>query len=192
MLKLLKNIFAITLLFISSSVFSEKSKAIFGGGCFWCVEADFDKVPGVMNTVSGYDGGQLNNPSYKKVSSGTTNYVEVVQVTYDPSIVSYEQLLAYFWRHIDPTVKNRQFCDKGRQYRSVIFYLNDKQKKIALASKKKIEKKLGTVYTEVLPSATFYPAEKYHQNYYKKNPLRYKYYRYRCGRDQRLEEVWEK
>src|SRR6056300_663522 len=127
MLKRLKNALVLTLLLTSSSVFSAESEAIFGGGCFWSVEADFDKVPGVTSTVSGYDGGQLNNPTYKKVSSGTTNYVEVVKVTYEPNIVNYEQLLAYYWRHIDPTVKNRQFCDQGQQYRSVIFYLNDEQ-----------------------------------------------------------------
>ena len=189
--KLTKPLF-IVLFSISTSTMALESTAIFGGGCFWCVEADFDKVPGVLKTVSGFDGGHIHNPSYQKVSAGTTNYVEVVKVTFDPRVVSYDQLLAYYWRHIDPTAENSQFCDKGRQYRSVIFYLNEKQKKIALDSKKSIQNKLKPVYTEILPSTTFYPAEDYHQNYYKKNPLRYKYYRYRCGRDQRLKEVWDK
>ena len=188
----MKSLCVIITFLVSTAVFSDQTSAIFAGGCFWCVEADFDKVPGVIKTVSGFDGGKLKNPSYKKVSSGQTNYVEVVKVTYNPGIVSYEQLLAYFWRHIDPTAQNRQFCDKGRQYRSAIFYLNEKQKKMALASKKNVEKKLGKVYTEIIPSTTFYPAEDYHQNYYQNNPLRYKYYRYRCGRDQRLDEVWGK
>ena len=169
---------------------AKTAEAIFAGGCFWCVEADFDKVPGVLQTNSGYDGGTEPNPAYELVSSGTTPYVESVQVLYDPTRVTYQQLLDYYWHHVDPTVKDAQFCDHGRQYRSVIFYLNEEQKKAALASKLALEKQLPKVYTDIIPSTHFYVAEEYHQNYYKKNPVRYKYYRYRCGRDQRIEELW--
>lgn len=178
------------LLFYSSLTFAKTEMAIFAGGCFWCMEADFDKVPGVLSTISGFDGGTFPNPSYQLVSSGHTNYTESVKVTFDPDKVSYQALVEYFWRHIDPTAKDAQFCDHGRQYRSAIFYLNTQQKKIAKASKNKIEKLFPTVYTEISPSTHFYPAEKYHQNYYRKNPIRYRYYRYQCGRDQRIQEVW--
>ena len=166
--------------------------AIFGGGCFWCVEADFDKLDGVKETISGYDGGQTVNPTYQYVSSGKSRYVEVVKIVYDPKVVSYKQLLTYYWQHIDPTVKDAQFCDKGAQYKSVIYYANNEQKALALASKYAVQKIFGSqkIYTEVLPSTTFYAAEEYHQNYYKKNPYRYKYYRWSCGRDKTVEEVW--
>ncbi len=169
---------------------AKTAEAIFAGGCFWCVEADFDKVPGVLQTTSGYDGGLAPHPTYALVSSGATDYVESVQVFYDPTKVSYQQLLSYYWHHMDPTAKNAQFCDHGRQYRSVIFYRNEEQKKAALASKRALEKQFPAVYTDILPSTHFYPAEAYHQNYYQKNPLRYKYYRYQCGRDQRVKELW--
>ncbi|KTC95863.1 MsrA3 - peptide methionine sulfoxide reductase [Legionella geestiana] len=169
---------------------AKPAQAIFAGGCFWCMEADFDKVPGVLQTNSGYDGGTEPNPSYELVSSGTTPYVESVQVIYDPAKVSYQQLLDYYWHHIDPTQINAQFCDKGRQYRSVIFYLNEEQKKTATASKRALENVLPAVHTDIIPSTHFYAAEEYHQDYYQKNPIRYKYYRYRCGRDQRVEELW--
>lgn len=166
--------------------------AIFGGGCFWCVEADFDKLNGVKETISGYDGGQTVNPTYQYVSSGKSHYVEVVKIVYDPKIVSYKQLLTYYWEHIDPTVMDAQFCDKGAQYRSVIYYVNNEQKTSALASKRNVQKVFGNqkIYTEVLSSTTFYAAEGYHQNYYKINPYRYKYYRWSCGRDKIVEEVW--
>lgn len=180
----------ILLMCLSSPMMAKTAEALFAGGCFWCMESDFDKVQGVLATVSGYDGGVEINPSYKLVSSGKTNYVETVRVVYDPDIVSYQQLLLYYWHHIDPTAKDAQFCDHGRQYRSVIFYLNENQKKEALASKITLEKQFSTIYTDIIPSTHFYMAEEYHQNYYQKNPLRYKYYRYRCGRDQRVEEVW--
>ncbi len=165
--------------------------AIFAGGCFWCMQADFDKLPGVTKTVSGYDGGSIKNPTYEKVSSGTTNYVESVEVTYDPNKVGYNQLLNYYWTHIDPTAKDAQFCDHGRQYRSVIFYLSTQQKETALESLAKIKKIFSNVYTEVIPSTTFYPAEVYHQDYYKKNPVRYEFYRYNCGRDETVQRVWQ-
>jgi peptide-methionine (S)-S-oxide reductase len=166
--------------------------AIFAGGCFWCVEADFDKLPGVLSTESGYTGGELRNPTYEQVSRGGTGHAESVRVTYDPQKVSYELLLQHFWHHIDPTVKDRQFCDAGNQYRSAIFYLNDAQRSAAQASKAELEKsgRLAHVYTEIAQAGTFYPAEEYHQDYYRKNPIRYKVYRTSCGRDARVSEIW--
>lgn len=170
-----------------------REEAIFAGGCFWCVEADFDKVPGVLETISGFDGGKTPNPTYKQVSSGATDYAEAVKVVFDPRKVSYRQLLKVFWHSIDPTVLNRQFCDVGKQYRTAIFYLNDTQKEQALASLKEIKGSLNDeVYTEIVPSTYFYSAEEYHQNYHKKNPLRYKFYRTSCGRDARLRDLWKK
>lgn len=181
----------ICLALMSQPLFAKTSEAIFAGGCFWCVEADFDKVPGVIETISGYDGGTELKPTYELVSSGKTNYVESVKVIFDSEKVTYQQLLDHYWRHIDPTVENRQFCDVGKQYRSVIFYTNDEQKKAALASLEAIKKRFPTIYTDIIPSTTFYPAEDYHQNYYQKNPLRYQYYRYQCGRDARIQELWK-
>jgi peptide-methionine (S)-S-oxide reductase len=167
--------------------------ATFAGGCFWCVESDFDKVAGVVETVSGYMGGHVVNPGYKQVSAGGTGHAEVVRVTFDPRLVSYDELLTFYWHNIDPTVVDQQFCDKGRQYRSAIFYHDDEQKVAAEQSLRALERSkpfAGAVVTEILPATTFYAAEDYHQNYYSKNPLRYKYYRYSCGRDQRLGELW--
>ncbi len=168
--------------------------AIFAGGCFWCVEADLDKLPGVLSTESGYAGGELKNPTYEQVSRGGTGHAESVRVTYDPKKVSYEQLLDYFWHHVDPTVKDRQFCDIGNQYRTAIFYRDDAQRLAAQASKSALEKsgRFSHVYTEIGPAGVFYPAEEYHQDYYKKNPIRYRYYRTACGRDSRVSEVWGK
>ena len=168
--------------------------AIFAGGCFWCVEADFDKVPGVIATESGYAGGKLQNPTYEQVSAGGTGHAEAVRVTYDSAKVGYEKLLDYFWHHVDPTVKDRQFCDVGSQYRTAIFYGDDSQRNAAQTSKAALEKsgRLPTIYTEIAPAGTFYPAEEYHQDYYKKNPIRYKFYRTSCGRDARIVEVWGK
>jgi len=180
---------AILILFPSLTIAATKT-AIFAGGCFWCMEADFDKVPGVIKTISGYDGGTQTNPTYGAVSAGKTNYAESLKVIYNPAKVSYPKLLNYFWMHIDPTVKDRQFCDVGKQYRSAIFYLNNKQKEQAQASLKKVKKLFRNVYTQVVPSTKFYPAEKYHQEYYKKNPIRYNYYRRGCGRDARVKDVW--
>jgi len=171
---------------------AKNASAIFAGGCFWCVEADFDKLPGVVNTESGYAGGQVSNPTYEQVSGGGTGHAEVVRITFDPKKVTYEQLLDYFWRHIDPTVKDRQFCDSGDQYRSAIFYQGDAQRLAAEASRIRLEKsgRFPRIYTEVVPAGAFYPAEEYHQDYYKKNPIRYKYYRTGCRRDARVNEVW--
>lgn len=170
----------------------QTATAIFAGGCFWCVEADFDKVPGVISAESGYTGGKTANPTYQTVSAGGTGHSEAVKLTYDPGVVSYSVLLEYFWRHIDPTVKDRQFCDIGDQYRSAIYYKNPAQKAVVDASKAAILKSgvLKEIYTEIAPESTFYPAEDYHQDYYNKNPLRYKYYRLTCGRDSRVAEVW--
>ncbi len=167
--------------------------ATFAGGCFWCTEADFDKVPGVISTTSGYIGGTVVNPTYKQVSSGKTGHVEAVQVRFDPAKTSYAKLLAAFWPTIDPLTSNGQFCDHGPQYRSAIFYHNAGQKREAEASKAELEASRRfnrPIVTEILPATEFYPAEEYHQDYYIKNPIRYKYYRSNCGRDARLAEVW--
>ncbi len=168
-------------------------KATFAGGCFWCVEAAFDNLEGVQAVISGYTGGHKKNPTYEEVSSGSTGHAESVEITYDPSKISYARLLDVFWHNIDPTVKDRQFCDVGRQYRSAIFYHNEEQRRLAEESKKALEESKrfsGPIYTEIVPATEFYPAEEYHQKYHLKNPLRYKFYRYNCGRDQRLKMLW--
>ncbi|MES3010685.1 MAG: peptide-methionine (S)-S-oxide reductase MsrA [Pseudomonadota bacterium] len=167
--------------------------ATFAGGCFWCVESDFDKVPGVISTTSGYIGGSTANPTYEQVSSKSTGHAEAVQIVYDPAKVSYEKLLAYFWHTIDPTTKDRQFCDAGSPYRTAIFAHGEQQLKIAKASKAALDKTKPfkePIVTEIVLASTFYPAEQYHQDYYQKNPLRYKYYRASCGRDGRLNQLW--
>jgi peptide-methionine (S)-S-oxide reductase len=171
----------------------ERAVATFAGGCFWCTEADFDKVPGVVSTTSGYTGGRVANPDYYQVSAGGTGHAESVEVVYDPSKVSYQTLLDYFWHHIDPLAKDRQFCDVGAQYRTAIFYRTEEERKLAEASKKEVEAKLkNKVETEIVPAGPFYQAEEYHQDFYLKNPTKYKFYRWNCGRDQRLEELWGK
>jgi len=167
--------------------------AIFAGGCFWCMEHPFDVLEGVISTTSGYTGGHKKNPTYEEVSAGGTGHAESMQVLYDPDKVSYEKLLDVFWHNIDPTTANRQFCDVGNQYRPAIFYNSEKQKLAAQASLEKLKKSKpfpGDIVVEITPASTFYPAEEYHQNFYLKNPLRYKFYRYNCGRDQRLEQLW--
>jgi peptide-methionine (S)-S-oxide reductase len=167
--------------------------AIFAGGCFWCVEADFDKVPGVLSTTSGYIGGRVANPTYRQVTSGTTGHTEAVRIVYDPAKVTYERLLFVFWRTIDPVTKDAQFCDYGTQYRTGIFAMNDAQLQAALASRAALEKSgqlKRPIVTEILPAGPFYPAEDYHQDYYKKEPLRYNLYRFNCGRDARLDVLW--
>lgn len=169
------------------------AKAIFAGGCFWCVESDFDKVPGVLSTTSGYTGGKTANPSYEQVSKNTTGHAEVVEVVYDPAKVSYARLVEHFWRTIDPTVKDQQFCDRGSPYRSAIFAQDAAQLKTAQDSRAALDKTKpfkDPIVTEILLASTFYPAEEYHQNYYQKNPVRYKYYRTSCGRDARLKQLW--
>ena len=168
--------------------------ATFASGCFWCTESDFEKVPGVVEAVSGYIGGQTENPTYRQVSSGGTGHTEAVQLRYDPAVVSYERLLDVYWHNVDPVDAGGQFCDRGDQYRSGIFVHDEKQRQAALESKAALDKsgRLGKpIVTEVVDATTFYPAEDYHQDYAKKNPLRYSYYRNGCGRDQRLEEIWK-
>jgi len=170
-------------------------KATFAGGCFWCVESDFEKLPGVVKVISGYTGGNKENPSYEEVSSGTTGHVEAVQVYYDPSKLTYAELLDYFWRHIDPTDAGGQFVDRGSQYPSVIFYHDEEQRRLAEKSKEDLGKSgkfNKPIVTEIIKFTKFYEAEEYHQDYYRKNPLRYKFYRYNSGRDQFLGKVWGK
>ncbi|HEY5460701.1 MAG TPA: peptide-methionine (S)-S-oxide reductase MsrA [Deferrimonas sp.] len=168
-------------------------KATFAGGCFWCMEHPFDELPGVLSVTAGYTGGQKKNPTYKEVSAGGTGHAEAVQIVYDPSKITYGKLLDVYWRNIDPTTKDRQFCDTGNQYRAVIFYHTEEQHRAALLSKEALEKAKPfkePVVTGIVPAGEFYPAEEYHQHYYKKNPIRYHYYRNGCGRDQRLKELW--
>jgi peptide-methionine (S)-S-oxide reductase len=177
----------------AASASAATEKATFAGGCFWCMEAPFDKLPGVISVTPGYSGGQTRNPTYEEVSAGGTGHAESVQIAYDPAKIAYAILLEVFWHNIDPTVTNRQFCDVGNQYRSAIFYQGEQQHRIALQSKAALEKNKSfreVVVTEITPAGAFYPAEEYHQHYYKKNPLRYKYYRSSCGRDRRLKELW--
>jgi peptide-methionine (S)-S-oxide reductase len=168
----------------------QRATAVFAGGCFWCMVPPFDALPGVIATTSGYAGGTLANPTYQQVSAGNTGHKEVVRVTYDPGRVSYEQLLAVYWRNIDPLNARGQFCDTGNQYTSAIFVTSEAERGLAEKSKATVAARLGSaVATEILPAATFYPAEDYHQDYYKKNPLRYSFYRSLCGRDRRLKEL---
>jgi peptide-methionine (S)-S-oxide reductase len=169
------------------------AKATLAGGCFWCMEPPYDELPGVVSTTSGYIGGHKANPTYDEVSNGTTGHAEAVEIVYDPARVSYEKLLEVFWRNIDPVTANAQFCDRGSQYRSAIFYHDDTQRRLAEASKAKLEASgrfRQPIVTEIVRASTFYPAEEYHQDYYRKNPLRYKVYRHGCGRDGRLRELW--
>ena len=180
-------------LLAGSAQAQRQEKAIFAAGCFWCTEEAFEKVPGVVAAVSGYTGGTVKNPSYEQVSSGRTGHAEAVEVTYDPAKVSYEQLLDVFWVNHDPTVKDRQFCDSGSQYRPAIFYLDEQQKQLAEASKAKWEKAKPfkqPILTEITKAGPFYPAEDYHQDYYKKNPLQYRFYVTGCGRYARLDSLW--
>jgi peptide-methionine (S)-S-oxide reductase len=169
--------------------------AIFAGGCFWCVESDFDKVPGVISTTSGYIGGQKANPTYREVSGGSTGHAEAVKIVYDPKVVSFDRLLFVFWRTVDPVTRDAQFCDYGTQYRTAIFFMNDVQRQKALASKAELEKsgKLKRpIVTEIVQAGPFFAAEDYHQDYYQKNPFQYNLYRFNCGRDARLDELWGK
>jgi peptide-methionine (S)-S-oxide reductase len=170
-------------------------KATFAGGCFWCMEPPYDKLPGVISTISGYMGGKTKNPTYEQVTTGTTGHAEVVQVEYDPTKVSYEKLLDVFWHNVDPTQRDGQFCDHGSQYRTGIFYHTEEQKRLAEASKAALQKNKpfkGEIVTEIAAAPQFYRAEEYHQDFYKKNPTRYKIYRTGCGRDARLQALWGK
>jgi peptide-methionine (S)-S-oxide reductase len=198
-----KMLWAAASLFLSAQLFAQQrsdapaapaqtATAVFAGGCFWCVEADFEKLPGVVAAESGYIGGKTPNPTYEQVNTGSTGHTEGVRITYDPAKVSFASLLDHFWKNVDPTVKNRQFCDVGSQYRSALFYQNETEKQAMEASKAAILKagRIKEIHTEIVPATRFYPAEEYHQDYYKKNPVRYRYYRASCGRDQRLADIW--
>jgi len=184
----------LALLAIASPLTGSENRetAVFSGGCFWCVQHDFDDVRGVISTTAGYIGGRRANPTYEEVSAGGTGYLEAVRVVYDPAKVTYPQLLDFYWHNVDPTRNDGQFCDTGEQYRPVIFYMNEMQRKQAESSKEALieENSVSPILVEILPATTFYPAEEYHQEYYKKNPLRYKFYRMRCGRDNRLKALW--
>jgi peptide-methionine (S)-S-oxide reductase len=171
----------------------DAAHATFAGGCFWCMEPPFDKTPGVYATISGYAGGEVDNPTYRQVSAGGTGHAEVVRVAYDPETVTYEQLLEVFWHNVDPTDAGGQFCDRGSQYRTGIFHETEEQRAAAEASKRQLEQSgrlPGPVVTEITPLDAFYPAEDYHQDFYKKSPVRYTSYRAGCGRDRRLKELW--
>ncbi len=170
-------------------------KAYFAGGCFWCMEEVFEKVEGVLSATSGYMGGKVVNPSYEEVSAGRTGHAESVEVVYDPAKVSYQKLLDAFWRNVDPITPNAQFCDHGSQYRSAVFFQTDEEKRASDTSKQAIEQSkrfTEPIVTQIVMASQFYPAEEYHQDFYKKNPIRYKFYKYNCGRVQRLEELWGK
>lgn len=205
-----QKLFGITAIAICLAIFanwawSEKSQAvdenstsqetaIFAGGCFWCMEPPFDKLDGVIATISGYTGGHTENPTYKQVSADNTGHFEAIEVTYDPSKIDYATLLNVFWHNIDPLDAKGQFCDKGNSYRTAIFYRNEEQQKLAEKSKTELEESdylKQPIVTQLLEAQTFYPAEDYHQNYYQVNPVRYKYYRFACGRDKRLNELWK-
>jgi peptide-methionine (S)-S-oxide reductase len=169
-----------------------QASAVFAGGCFWCIEKDFEKLPGVIEVTSGYTAGKTPKPSYEAVSAGQTGHTEAVRVVYDPRKVSYQQLVDYFWRHIDPTVKDRQFCDVGSQYRTGIYWQTEAERKVAEGSREALVKsgRFPVIHTEIQAASTFWPAEEYHQDYYKKNPVRYNYYRTSCGRDARVQQLW--
>jgi peptide-methionine (S)-S-oxide reductase len=164
--------------------------ATFAGGCFWCMEGPFDSLPGVISVTSGYTGGHVTNPTYEQVSAGGTGHRESVEIVFDPTRITYAKLLDVFWRNVDPMDNDGQFCDKGSQYRSAIFYHDETQKRLAEESNAAVVKKLGRVYTDLLPASIFWRAEDYHQHFYKKNPVRYHFYRFNCGRDQRLKALW--
>lgn len=185
-----------SLIFPLSIQAAEKTEsAILAGGCFWCVESDYEKLEGVIEVISGYTGGHVDNPTYQLVGTGKSGHIEAAEIFYDPEKINYQQILDFFWRHIDPTNDKGQFCDFGPQYRPAIFYKDDQQKQIAEASLRAITKDKPfkePIRVELIKSSKFYPAEDYHQDYYKKNPYRYKFYRYSCGRDKRVEELWGK
>jgi peptide-methionine (S)-S-oxide reductase len=184
----------LALVFIGGSAHAdERATATFAGGCFWCMQPPFDRLAGVVSTTVGYTGGHTKNPTYEDVSAGVTGHTESIQVTYDPKKITYAQLLDVFWHNVDPLTPDAQFCDHGAQYRTAIFFHNEEQKRLAEQSKKDLDTSgrfQQPIVTEIVPASEFYPAAEYHQAYYRKNPVRYKYYRYRCGRDQRLEEMW--
>ena len=188
-----KLVLALGLSALAAAAQAATATAAFAGGCFWCTESDFEKLPGVVAAESGYTGGKTANPTYEAVSAGHTGHTEAVRVTYDPAKVSYAQLVEFFWRTIDPTEKDRQFCDVGDQYRSGIYWGSDAERQVAEASLAKLKEsgRFKTIYTEVKKADPFYVAEDYHQDYYKKNSVRYSYYRFSCGRDAQIKRVWK-
>lgn len=190
-----KALFGLILLVIAGnySAWATEKKATFAGGCFWCMEPPYDKLEGVISTTAGYTGGHTKNPTYEEVSAGKTGHAEAVRIIYDPAKISYAQLLDVFWHNIDPLTPNQQFCDQGAQYRAAIFYHNQKQQRLAKTSKAALAQSgrfSQPIVVEIESATEFYPAEEYHQNYYQKNPIRYKFYRFTCGRDQRLDALW--
>ena len=195
-LRNLTNVLISVILCLPGLTLAEQDKletVVFAGGCFWCMEPPYDKLDGVVSTVSGYVGGSADNANYNAVSSGATQHYEAIEITYNPAKVDYNQLLTVFWRNIDPTDNKGQFCDKGAQYRAAIFYNNEQHKMLAQQSLDKINQTKSfddEIVTEIIAASPFYPAEAYHQNYYQRNPGRYKFYRYSCGRDRRLEQLW--
>jgi peptide-methionine (S)-S-oxide reductase len=192
-LRLLPGVLLCLALSAGAATESKLATATFAGGCFWCMEPPFDELPGVVSTTSGYTGGDRKNPTYEQVSAGGTGHVEAVQIVFDPAKISYEKLLEVYWRNVDPLDGGGQFCDRGSTYRTAVFYHDAGQQRLAEASKAAVGQKLKrALATEIRAAGEFYAAEEYHQDYYRKNPLRYKFYRYNCGRDQRLEALWGK
>jgi peptide-methionine (S)-S-oxide reductase len=178
---------------VAAAADAPRATATFAGGCFWCMQPPFESLPGVVSTTVGYTGGTVDHPTYEQVSEGGTGHAESVQVVYDPTKIEYTKLLDVFWHNVDPLTKDAQFCDHGRQYRTAIFVQDDQQQRLAEASKKALDdsKRFDRpIVTEIVRASTFWPAEDYHQRYHEKNPIRYKFYRWNCGRDQRLQEVW--
>lgn len=187
----MRRLLLVPLLLAAINALADEATAVFAGGCFWCMEPPYDQLPGVLDTTSGYSGGHTGNPTYEQVTAGGTGHYEVVRVTYDPDRISYDELLAVFWRNIDPFDDRGQFCDRGSSYRAAVFYGSEAERELAEAARADLEIRFGRkVVTGILPAAPFYAAEGYHQNYYTENPLRYRYYRYGCGRDERLRQVW--
>jgi len=192
--RLMSTLLFLLVLSSPSAVWAEQATAVFAGGCFWCMEKPFDQLDGVIKTTSGYTGGHVKNPTYKAVSKGTTGHIEAVQITYDPQKIDYLTLLRTFWVNVDPLDGGGQFCDRGHHYTSAIFFGSEEEKKLALKTRVELEESVFNgkkITTQLIKADEFYPAEKYHQNYYKKNPVRYRYYRYGCGRDNRLDALWE-
>lgn len=193
----MKALAAFFLVLVSAGVLATEpapraATAVLAGGCFWCTESDFEKLPGVISVESGYTAGKVANPNYAQVSAGGTGHTEAVRVTYDPARITYRQLLDHFWRNVDPAAKDRQFCDVGNQYRSGIYWQTEAERQAAEQSRDALlnDGKVAQIHTEIAQASTFYPAEDYHQDYYKKNPIRYNFYRQNCGRDARLKELW--
>ncbi|MDE0343780.1 MAG: peptide-methionine (S)-S-oxide reductase MsrA [Deltaproteobacteria bacterium] len=191
MKQIMLTVAAALLLVAHTASAQQLQKAVFAGGCFWCVESDFDKIPGVVSTVSGYTGGKTADPTYRQVTAGGTGHYEAVEITYDPAKVGYEALLTAFWHSVDPTDDGGQFCDRGQSYETAVFVANEKEHRLAEASKAAAQKQLDRpIVTPILPAGPFFAAEDYHQDYYKKNPVRYRYYRFSCGRNRRVRDVW--